>query len=99
MSDEVERNLSVNSVRAKSFSIVDDQENVCALLCSSPNGGVFLHLNDKDGRSRIHLQVDDEGLPSIALFTENNAPALSMILDPHHGNGLTISDTIGRPMI
>ena len=96
------KQLSADVVTAKAFVLVDDSNRERASITVPPsgeNGAVVLHMSDHVGRPRITLQIDPDGNPSICLFTEGNAPAISLALNAGRGNGLVVGDSEGVPCV
>lgn len=97
------KKLSIDVVEAQQIALVDEfGTKRASLSCSGGHGGgssfVVIHLNDDQGSPKISLQVGSDGVPSICLFTPNNAPGVSMAVNPE-GIGMSISDTEGKPCI
>ncbi len=86
--------VEADCICTKQLSLVDDQGRQRAVLMTgtTDNDYVVFHMNDAAGRPRVTIQLDDAGT-SIMLFTEQNAPAISIGLIGDVGNGITI----GRP--
>ena len=99
MDNEHERKLSADSVTAKRFYLVDDEEQVRAALRTSPDGFVKFDLNDTKGCPRIQLQLDSTGNPSLSLWTSDSTLCCQISSNETSGNGLTISDIEGRPKV
>lgn len=98
------KKLAIDVIEAQAFVLVDEYGTERASLsCSGGNEGAgghtVVHVNDDMGRPRITLQVDDRGNPSICLFTRNSAPGVSMVVNTGQGNGLSITDSEGKPCI
>ncbi len=95
------KRLSADVVTAKAFVLVDDSNRERCVIETSPTGEsgmVILNLLDSHGRPRIALQVDPDGNPSIALFTEGNLPAISLAVN-ERGNGVGVANADGVPCI
>lgn len=83
--------FEADCVSTKYLSIVDDQgrERAC-LTCRSED--VQFDMKDTSGRPRVTIQLNDSEA-HVMLFTEQNAPAISIGLSGERGNGMQI----GRP--
>ncbi|MDC0935542.1 hypothetical protein OAS39_04585 [Pirellulales bacterium] len=99
MSDEHVEEITAGTVTARGFFLVDRDDRVRANLHAAPDGAVMLDLNDKNGCPRIQIQLDEAGNPFIALFTKDSSVACSLMSDTNRGNGLSINDGGGRPMV
>ncbi len=98
------KKLSVDVIEAQSITLVDEYGSERAkLACSGGEGGIggftYICLNDDEGHPKITLQVDDQGNPSIALYTRNNSSGVSMAVNDSHGNGLVIHGSDGKTHI
>jgi hypothetical protein len=93
------KHIVADVVIAKSFVLVDGEERERARITSGSGEAVTVHLIDHLGHPRIALQVDDDGNPSICLWTENDAPAVSLSVNRDRGNGITVGDAIGIPCV
>ena len=98
------KKLTVDVVEAQSIILVDEYGTERASLsCSGGDDGTgghtVVHLHDDEGRPRIMLQVDARGNPAICLFNSNNSPGISTAANAGLGNGLTICDPDGKPVI
>lgn len=98
------KKLAVDVIEAQLIVLVDEYGTERARLsCSGGDGGAggytVVHVNDDTGRPTITLQVDDRGNPSICLFSRSSAPGVSMAVSRELGNGLSISNTEGKPCI
>jgi hypothetical protein len=86
--------FDVDCIRTKHLSIIDDQGRERACLTCRPENGeyVVFDMKDKIGRPRVTIQLNDSEA-HVMLFTEQNAPAISIGLNANRGNGIQI----GRP--
>jgi hypothetical protein len=83
--------IAVETIEAQSIVLVDEYGTEHGKLsCSGGGNGVrgwtAIHINDNQGRPWISLQVDQDGNPSICLFTTGNAPGVSMAVNDGRGN-------------
>ena len=95
------KKISADVVTARAFVLVDDSKRERCTIETYPNdesGAVVLQLADRQGRPRITLQVDSDGNPSVALFTEGNVAAISLAINDW-GNGLGVTDSNGVPCV
>jgi hypothetical protein len=86
--------VEADCISTKHLSLVDDEgrERACLTTGTKDNDYVVFHMKDAVGRPRVTIQLNDFGT-HIMLFTENNAPAISIGLNGDKGNGIQI----GRP--
>jgi hypothetical protein len=83
--------FEADCVCTKHLSLVDDQGRERASLSTGTkeNDYVVFHMKDREGRPRVSIQLNASG-SHIMLFTENNAPAISIGLNGDIGNGISI---------
>ena len=72
-----EGDINANIVQARQFQLVDDQNNVLALLGSGPNGSAGLEIYKGD-TPRLSLGTDETGRVSLSL--RDNAGTISVRL-------------------
>jgi hypothetical protein len=86
--------FETDCISTKYLSLVDDfgRERACLTSGTKDNDYVIFHMKDPDGRPRVTIQLNASGT-HIMLFTEKNAPAISIGLKGEEGNGIQI----GRP--
>jgi hypothetical protein len=93
--------IEADCITTRHLSLVDDQGRERASLRTATHHGDFVVLDMKDveGRPRVTIQLSDEGA-YFALFTEQNAPAISIGVNWDTGSGITIGRPgDGRPQI
>ena len=95
------KRLSADVVTAKAFVLVDDSDRNGAssrrrrqVRAARLYSTSWTHTVDLESR----LQVDPDGNPSIALFTEGNVPAISLAVN-ERGNGMGVANADGVPCI
>jgi hypothetical protein len=86
--------IEADCVSTKHLSIVDEQgrERACLTCRSEDDEYVVFDMKDTAGRPRITIQLNDSEA-HVMLFTDQNAPAISIGLNGERGNGIQI----GRP--
>lgn len=97
------RKVTADVIETGAILLVDEKgQKRAQLTCMSSDhcedGYVVAHFYDGAGRPRITLQVNEEG-SSIQLWNRLNSPCVSLGVIEERGNGVTICDAEGKPMI
>ena len=92
--DEAPKIVEADCISTKYLSLVDGvgRERACLTTGTKENDYVIFQMKDAAGRPRVSIQLSDSET-YITLFTNKNAPAISIGLSGEKGNGITI----GRP--
>ena len=96
--------LSIDELEARSVVLVDEYGSQrVRLWCDGGDGGIGgftkLQMNDDKGNPRIEIQIDHQGNPSIRLLTTTDGGGVSIAVNEGLGNGLSIGDHEGNPLI
>lgn len=93
--------IEADCITTKHLSLVDDHGRERAALRTTTHHGDFVvfDMKDVEGRPRVTIQLSEEGA-YFALFTKQNAPAVSIAVNWDTGSGITIGrPSDGRPQI
>src|SRR5215211_1317477 len=85
--------MSEEVIRAKRFELVDDNDNVRAVLGSEINGAPVLAMWGEDGGMRTRLSLVENDLPSFELLDEKGDPRLQMKRTANGSWGLYFMDS------
>lgn len=96
--------LNIDELEVRQISLVDEYGTCRASLsCSGGDGGISgftsIQINDDTGQPRIELQVGSDNNPGIMLNMPNYQPGISMSANDGQGNGMSIYDHEGRPLV
>lgn len=71
-SESQSRSIEADSVRTKSFELIDDDEEVRASI-NIVDGSPSFVLNDRSGTGRVEVKLDAAGNPVVTLFDDGGA--------------------------
>lgn len=96
--------LNIDELEVRQISLVDEYGTCRASLgCTGGDGGVggftSIQLNDDAGQPRIELEVVDDGSPFVRLNMPSQVPGVSIAANDQQGNGLSVYDHEGKPLI
>ena len=104
-SDQQFKRITCEIVETQGIVLVDDAgcqraSLSCQSATDSEPGHTVCHLFDKSGVPKMSLQVLDNEGQQITLFNpDNNSPAISISSKNGKGNGITITNGDGFPLI
>jgi len=103
--DQSFNRLTCDSIETKSLLLIDDNgcqraQMSCVSATDKKPGHTVFHIYDATGAPKVTFQVSDSDGQFIALFnSNNNSPAISILSNPEQGNGITITNGDGHPLI
>lgn len=80
-----------NGIVSKNFILLDADGRPCAVLGVN-GGGPDFSFHDKNGKCRIRLQVDGEGLPMISLHDSTGSNRVFLCVTPMGDPALSMFD-------
>lgn len=96
--------LNIDELEVRQISLIDEYGTCRASLsCSGGDGGIgrrtSIEINDDAGQPRIELEVVDDGSPFLRLNMPNQVAGVSLGVNEGQGNGMSIYDHEGRPLV
>jgi len=97
------RKLTIDQIVTRTLCVVDDAgaERI-TLSCHQSDDGqssAEIMIYSSDNRPAAVLQVDSKGNSHFALFDRQNFQGVSVGVDSETGNGITITDEHGKPVL
>jgi hypothetical protein len=96
--------LNIDVLEVRDISLVDEFGKCRAsLCCAGGDGGIgghtLIQIYDDAGEPRIELQVGSDNNPGIRLNMPNSDAGVSLAVNKGHGNGMSINDHEGKPLV